>query len=183
MTINPFSQLLGESEVPSWSGPVRRHELDALAITPPTADERTELMERVSRNMASALDIDRLRVAEHAAWLQERQHARDLEHSQWLNHHLRVQKKRRLLLEVTRADADREILETRHASVAADPDSFVFRVGDRFFRWVPPQRAAYSKDQITNSKVSERYSESQGMMAEWTGLEPATPGVTGPRLK
>jgi len=38
----------------------------------------------------------------------------------------------------------------------------------------------YSKESISDSKVSECYSKSPMKLAEWTGLEPATPGVTGP---
>jgi hypothetical protein len=36
-----------------------------------------------------------------------------------------------------------------------------------------------SKLQDSDSKVSERYVKSSIKLAEWTGLEPATPGVTG----
>jgi hypothetical protein len=42
---------------------------------------------------------------------------------------------------------------------------------------------AYSKLQDSNSNAPEKGAQEQGQMAEWTGLEPATPGVTGPTMK
>jgi len=38
---------------------------------------------------------------------------------------------------------------------------------------------AYSKNQKAHSKVSECSLKCAVKLAEWTGLEPATPGVTG----